>query len=421
MPKKSKILFTVVGEQIWDAINNPKIKIILLPGGTRSSKTYSIMQCIYLYMCSNMNVRVTAWRAYQTWVRPSILYDWDNKFLLKCGLINQFTSTKTPTFYRHNQTNSTLEFSGLDNVQKVHGVASDLIWINEAMESERESVRQLLQRAEGEPKLILDYNPSEEEHYVYDFEKRDDCVTIHSTYLDNPFLSDSTIREIESYKDTPFNRSQGTVSDYHWSVYGLGLAHKKEGLIYTYEVIPEYPREADFLGYGLDFGFYPDPAACAKVGFFDGRIVVDELFYEQNLNNVRIVERPEYPSIQQHFEDNNIYRRDDIIADSAAKTSINELKTAGYNVYGVNKYPGSVADGIKLLQQYCPILVTEKSMNLIKELKNYTWQKDILSDKITNKPIDKHNHLLDLVRYVTQTKKVAPKYKGSKLKTITFD
>lgn len=412
------MLMTSVGEKLWEAINNDKVRVILLPGGTRSSKTYSIMQCLHLYM-SRSKRRVIACRAVQVWLRISILNDWKNRFLYQSNLFACYQELKSPPLYTLKQTSSTLEFCGLDEAQKVHGVAGDLVWFNEAMEVEQEVFKQILQRCEG--KVILDYNPSEDEHWVYDLTKRDDCIVIHSTYKDNPFLPDSIIREIEAHEDTPFNRAQGTVSEYHWQVYGLGLPAKKTGLIYSYTIIDEYPADAEFLGYGLDFGFYPDPSACAKVGFYNGKIVIDELFYERELNNVRIAEHPDYPSIQQYFEDSNIYRRDDIIADSAAKTSINELKTAGYNVYGVQKYAGSVEDGIRLLQQYCPVYVTKRSLNLIREMKNYTWKIDPFTNKPTNKPIDKFNHLLDLVRYVVQTKKVVPKYKGAKVRIIKYD
>ena len=402
MNNLTTLKITTLGEKLYHALRSPDVKIILLPGGTRSGKTYAIMQNIHLYMAEHPRTRATAWRSRQTWVRLSILNDWEREFLGKSALSHQYKSVKTPPLYTLTQTQSTLEFSGLDDPQKVHGVASDLIWINEAVETELETFRQLLQRCKG--KIIMDYNPSEENHWVYELEKRPDCVVIHSTYKDNPFLPDTTVREIEAYEDTPFNRANGTVSDYHWQVYGLGLPSKKEGLIYTYNILKEYPQEANDWGYGLDFGFYPDPAAFARVGFYDGKVIIDELFYEYGLNNVRINDKPEYPSIQEHFEKLNIKRKDKIIADSAAKTSINELKTAGYNIHPVQKYAGSVDDGIKLLQQYSPLYITETSVNLKRELDNYTWIKDPLTGRYQNKPIDKYNHLLDLIRYVVQTK-----------------
>lgn len=397
------MLLTPVGEKLLDALNDPKVKIILMPGGTRSSKTFSIMQCLHIKMLSAPYLRVLACRAKQTWIRLSILNDWENEFLLKQNFFSLYTSTKAPIVFELTQSKSKLEMIGLDDPQKAHGVAGDIVWLNEAIEIEQESFKQLNQRLKG--KVILDYNPSEEEHWVYDLTKREDCITIHSTYKDNPFLPDSIVREIEAYEDTPYNREQGTVSDYHWSVYGLGIPAKKEGLIFPkWEIIKEYPREAKDLGYGLDFGFYPDPVALGREGLFNGRLVLDELLYETGLNNIIVPERPEVPSIQLRFQELDISKYDDIIADSSAKSNINELQTVGYNVQPVQKYPGSVKDGIELMNKYAPFYVTERSVNLIKELKNYTWKKDVLTGLFTKDPIDKFNHLLDLFRYVAQTK-----------------
>lgn len=407
--QRSRMLLTPVGEKLLDALNDPKVKIILMPGGTRSSKTFSIMQCMHIMMLSVPFLRVIACRAKHTWIRLSILNDWETKFLIKQQISSLYKSTKAPIIFQLKQSKSKLEMVGLDDPQKAHGVAGDIIWLNEAMEIEQESFRQLTQRSEG--KVVLDYNPSEEEHWIYDLAKREDSIVIHSTYKDNPFLPDTIIRDIEGYEDTPYNRAQGTVSEYHWSVYGLGLPARKEGLIYPkWEIIKEYPKEAKDLGYGLDFGFFPDPVAFGKLGLFNGRLVLDELLYETGLNNIIVPERPEVPSIQLRFQELGINKVDGIIADGAAKANINELKTVGYNVEPVVKYPGSVKDGIELMNKYAPFYVTERSINAIKELKNYTWKKDVLTGVFTNEPIDKFNHLLDLFRYVAQTKLNNPKF-----------
>lgn len=406
--QRNRMLLTPVGEKLLDALNDPKVKIILMPGGTRSSKTFSIMQCMHIMMLSVPFLRVIACRAKHTWIRLSILNDWETKFLIKQQISSLYKSTKAPIIFQLKQSKSKLEMVGLDDPQKAHGVAGDIIWLNEAMEIEQESFRQLTQRSEG--KVVLDYNPSEEEHWIYDLAKREDSIVIHSTYKDNPFLPDTIIRDIEGYEDTPYNRAQGTVSEYHWSVYGLGLPARKEGLIYPkWEIIKEYPKEAKDLGYGLDFGFFPDPVAFGKLGLFNGRLVLDELLYETGLNNIIVPERPEVPSIQLRFQELGVNKVDGIIADGAAKANINELKTVGYNVEPVVKYPGSVKDGIELMNKYAPFYVTEQSINAIKELKNYTWKKDVLTGVFTNEPIDKFNHLLDLFRYVAQTKLNNPK------------
>ena len=62
----------------------------------------------------------------------------------------------------------------------------------------------------------------------------------------------------------------------------------------------------------------------------------------------------------------------------------------------------SVRQGIDILQRHV-LAVTETSLNLIKELRNYKWATD-KSGKTLNEPIDSYNHALDSVRYVALMK-----------------
>ena len=72
---------------------------------------------------------------------------------------------------------------------------------------------------------------------------------------------------------------------------------------------------------------------------------------------------------------------------------LSELKSKGCNVVASIKGAGSITYGISLLQDY-DLIVDEQSINLIKELNNYSWL-----ERKSNTPIDKHNHLIDAIRY----------------------
>ena len=51
-----------------------------------------------------------------------------------------------------------------------------------------------------------------------------------------------------------------------------------------------------------------------------------------------------------------------------------------------------------LWMQGWSLRVTKRSLNLIRELRNYTWAK-VLDGRLTDQPIDTFNHALDSVRY----------------------
>ena len=95
---------------------------------------------------------------------------------------------------------------------------------------------------------------------------------------------------------------------------------------------------------------------------------------------------------------------DIIIADSAEPKSIHEISLSGYNILPAQKGADSIRSGIDRLKSK-KMYVTKRSLNLIKELRNYRWALD-KSGKATNKPIDDFNHAIDAIRYATEKNKI---------------
>lgn len=408
-----KITANTTYSMLWDAITSHKYRVIVLKGGSRSGKTWAIIQ-VLITLSYQKARRITVWRSRRTWTKATVYKDFES-YLKNTNIYSKRDHNQSDLHYRLNR--SVFEFGGLDDAQKLHGLTSDISWLNEGIEATKDDFDQLEMRTNEI--IIIDCNPTEEESWVYDLESRSDVLVLHSTFLDNAFLEEAIRRKILGYEPTEFNIKQKTADPYKWSVYGLGVAARKEGLIFPkWEIIPDFPEDATVLGFGLDFGFFPDPAAFGKVGLYNGRLVLHEMMYENELNNIIIPERPEIPSIQSRLNENGISRRDSIIADSAAKGNIKELKTVGFNIEPVLKYPGSVIDGIELMKNYEPFYVTESSVNAIKELKNYTYIKNLATGKFLKDPIDDFNHLMDLFRYVVQMKLNKPRFKKPRARNI---
>lgn len=128
-----------------------------------------------------------------------------------------------------------------------------------------------------------------------------------------------------------------------------------------------------------------DVTAIVKVGFVDNRIYMEELCYKTAMLTSDIIkELRKYP-----------YH---VISESADPRMIDEIALGGIIIYPVQKGPGSVLAGLDKMQTM-ELYVTEKSLNLQEELRNYTWDKDKNGNYI-NAPIDAYNHLIDAVRYV---------------------
>lgn len=294
---------------------------------------------------------------------------------------------------RHNKSNgeywlngNLIEFIGADQPQKIRGRKRSLLFANEANELHEEDWKQLVMRTED--KIIIDYNPSMEYHWIYDkVIPRDDAEFHQTTYLDNPFLPKSLIEEIELLKTTD--------PDY-WRVYGLGERGVSRSLVFNYRPIKDIPYDEDedsnpeLICYGLDFGFAQDATAVVAIWKLDRTIYVDEILYEAGLTGHDIAKR---------LKDGEIDKSAYIYCDTGGGgvVAIEEMRREGLKVRKAKKGQGSVADGIDLVRQH-EILITERSINVIKEIRNYKYKQD-RQGNILNTPADGNDHAMDAMRY----------------------
>jgi len=86
-----------------------------------------------------------------------------------------------------------------------------------------------------------------------------------------------------------------------------------------------------------------------------------------------------------------------VMADSAEPKSIDEIKGYGISILPATKGQGSVMQGIQFVQSQ-RISVTKRSLNVIKEYRNYLWKTD-RDGKIINEPDHAFSHSMDAIRY----------------------
>ena len=366
------------------ALNSGLFNVMVFEGGSRSSKTYSLIQFFIVYAINNWQRtnRIVIARKKGTWLASTVWTDFKN-ILLELGLYNNCrinNTLKTIQLY-----STTFEFVGLDDVQRLHGLTTDIFWINEAMEASKDDFDQLGQRCSRF--AILDYNPSAEEHWIYDNVcSREDCYFDHSTMLDNPFIPANMKRKILSYEPTEYNIKQGTADKRKWMIYGLGKRAKIEGLIFeNYTIIKEMPEWVKRRWRGIDFGYTNDVTATSDNGYLDNALYIDEEIYQTNMLSSDIIR------VLKELPDRKIW------SESADPRLVQEIYNAGFNIEPVRKYPGSVEAGIDFMKSK-KIYITEHSINVKKELDNYTYQQD-KNGRWLNVPVDNFNHILDEVRY----------------------
>ena len=362
---------------VYDHLILSDKKIIVEQGGTRSGKTYNILLWIIFSYCTNQrNKIITICRKTFPSLRASVMRDF-----LTILKQNQMYSEEA-----HNKSSSEyvlygnlIEFISLDQPQKVRGRKRDLLFINEANELFWEDWQQLLFRTNG--RIILDYNPSDEYHWIYDkVIPREDADFYQTNYLNNPFLDKNIIQEIERLKDT---------DEQYWQIYGLGIKGITKATIFRYIEINQIPEQAKFLSYGMDFGYTNDPTALIGVWVDEFNLYVKEYLYRTMMTT---------NDINKFLLSLNI-QREMIFADSAEVRLIDELRRMGWNIRPSIKGRDSVNAGIDLLKRY-KLHITKDSDNAIQEFRNYKWKED-KNGKMLNIPIDDHNHLIDSLRYGT--------------------
>ena len=373
MTQLAKIKTNVVYRHL---INSDK-KIVVEQGGTRSGKTYNILLWIIFEYCTRKeNKIITICRKTFPSLRATVMRDF-LEILRTHEIYNENNHNKSSSEYR--LYGNLVEFTSLDQSQKIRGRKRDLLFINEANELFWEDWQQLVFRTQE--RIVLDYNPSDEYHWIYDkVITRSDCDFFKTTYLNNPFLEDAIKIEIERLKET---------DDQYWKIYGLGEKAGSIATIFKYTEVNKIPERADLIAMGMDYGYTNDPTVLASVYRDEENIYIEEHLYRTQMTTQDIHDF----LVDKGFERSLIY------ADSAEPRLNDELRRMGHNIHPSLKGKDSVNAGIDLLKRY-KIHVLSSSTNAVQEFRNYKWQED-KTGKLINTPVDANNHVIDSCRYAT--------------------
>ena len=371
------MLTTIIFKKNLEQINLGK-KIIINEGGSRSSKTYSVLQLI-LYLMGHPKIKNKTFSVVAEslpHLKRGAMKDWFD-ILNKDELYD--IKMHNITDHRYTIGTNVIEFFGVEEPHKVTGAGRDYLFINEANNISWSTFQQLQLRTRI--LTFCDYNPTSSFWCHEQLIDKDPKVGfIHSTYLDNPYVSQNTIDML--------NRSKNTDPNFY-RVYALGLVGSQEGLIFNnWSITDDYNVENQRVIYSIDFGFSNDPSCCICTYKQNGELWVDELFYNIGMTNSDISEQLKINNIKPKY--------DEIIADSAEPKSIDELFHRGWNIKGSVKGPDSVNQGIDIIKQY-KLNISRRSTNLIKELRNYQWLRD-REGKYINKPSGP-DHCIDAMRY----------------------
>ena len=363
---------TVVFERNYDAIMTHKKRFIVNQGSSRSSKTYSICQLLIVWALQNEKKVISIVRKTFPTLRATVMRDFF-EVMKEMGLYDRSNHNKTENIYTF-ENGTIIEFFSCDDEQKIRGRKRDICWANEANELYYDDFLQLNMRTILF--FIVDYNPSDASSWIYEIPSEDKTF-IKSTFLDNPFLEESIIKQIQNLQFT---------DQALWAIYGLGERSTSRRNVYEgWTFLPVKPDYFTNYIYGLDFGFN-HYTALIKVWYFEDELFIDKIIYESYLTTSDLLEK---------FKELNIEDNIEIMADYARPEIIAELQQAGYSVYNAKK---SVKKGIDNVKQY-RIYGLNTDKEIIKEYENYMWKK--IKDTITDEPVKLYDDAMDAFRYAT--------------------
>lgn len=374
--------FTPVFWKLYDAVAlHPRY--ISMPGGTRSGKTYSILQFLHLLIPKADKVGDITSVVSETLphLKRGAIRDFEN--ILGHPLKNDAAWNASDLVYTY-ENGAKLEFFSADTSGKVLGPARKRLFLNECNYILYDTARQLFVRTTDI--IFQDYNPAATFWGIEEIEPRENCITIRSTYKDNSFLTPEQVAEIESNRKDPN----------WWRVYGEGMLGSLEGVIYQFEQIDKMPEpEGNLVEVcGLDFGFN-DPSSLVRI-LADKRkkvAYIEQLAYRRQMKNEDIAAAMLEAKLARHVR---------IWADAAEPKSIREIgDITGLNIKACDKSAPVKSDRRRfqiLWLQGWTLYITKPSVDIIRDMRNYCWEKDA-DGKITNTPIHTFSHGPDSIRY----------------------
>lgn len=355
----------------------------VIQGGTSSGKTYGIIPILIDYATKNPRQRITivaesipAVKDGAVKIFKDIMFE-TNRWIESHWIGNPMEYTFA--------NGTIIQFKSFDSVGKAKASGKrDVLFLNEANHISFEIADALMIRSK---QTWIDFNPDNEFWAHTEVMPEHNAEFLLLTYKDNEAIPPETLEDLQ------IKIEKAKTSDYwkNWCrVYVDGEIGSLQGTVFeNWQQCDAIPNDAEFIAYGMDFGFTNDPSTLIAVYRYNGELYLNELIYQTKLTNSDLIAR---------LKELNVTSQQMIVADSAEPKSIEDLRRAGFRIEGAKKGADSIRNSIDTLQAF-KLNVTKASINLIKELRNYKWVTD-KDGKSTSQPIDSYNHGLDGLRYV---------------------
>lgn len=217
---------------------------------------------------------------------------------------------------------------------------------------------------------------------------------VEMNYGDNPWFPETLEQERRD------DRERLDDQTYAWVWEGAYRENSEAQILAGKYRVAEFEPAPGWNGpyFGVDWGFSQDPTAGVKMWIHDRRLYVEYEAGRVGLENDDIAKFmiDRLPGIAAHV----------VRADSARPETISHVKSGGTGgraalpkIMAVEKWPGSVEDGIAHLRSYAEIVIHPRCTGFLREARLYSYKVDRLTGDVLPIVVDAHNHYIDAARY----------------------
>jgi phage terminase large subunit len=373
--------------------HNSTARFLVNKGGARSTKSWSIAQLLCQRFWNDKKRKILVTRK----TGPALhltAYKLVVDLLKEYGFYGSCVHDKSHNTITNNHNGSMFAFMSIDDPEKIKSTEWNYIWMEEATEFTWDDFVICQTRLSGPTvpskpnQIILSFNPTDEHAWIEQrlvqspaFQGK--VELIHSTYRDNPFLSDEYIEILESLKDQDASAYQ---------IFALGEYGVLTDVIYSpYTLLDTFPERFDETIFGLDFGFN-NPTALVQVGVRDKlNHYLEQKLYQTHLTNQQLIDK-----LKEVIPADK--RACPIYADCAEPARIEEIERAGFNIHPSDK---EVKVGIDFCKRF-KYFTLASNVDLNKERTSYKWRQD-KNGIVLDDPVKFNDHLMDAKRYAIYT------------------
>ena len=364
-----------------------------MQGGRRSGKTWSILQYLIIQSIRD-TIRVLIVTDTFARLRNSLIQDLE-RINASMGGYYRMTGGTSPRVRFSN--GSTWDFVCSDRNTKGYSSEFRYIFFNEAIQYGWNVARDLFKAGGDDCMILCDYNPYTRfwvnEHLESPTNK------LVTTYRDNPFLSRFVMSHLREQEELGKNAPRGSMERYLYEVECMGMDSTLTGRVFPRAstiTTDEWEAASGDIYIGMDWGFthhHGDPDACGAFKFNGDRIYCLELFYSNSADDKQLASTlssfaSSHPtdkpvSVAYDYATNGEERMRGIVGCGAPR---------GWRYVAARKQ--HITTDLRNMASVT-LFIERMSVHMMDEQKLYTW----VDDEGVLKPVDRHNHLMDCMRY----------------------